>query len=114
MTENLNKPQPSQLVEKKYKDMDRQWAGFEQILRTPPAPGESSIKLRDKNGPRGQIIIWSPEKEKWEFTGLQLRKITPSTKASQDDTSETKTWEYTWTSEKLQWWLSDDDSKNIK
>lgn len=48
---------------------DRKWDGFVQILRTPPAQGEPTMKYR----PEGDQIVWSAENKIWEFTGVRLQ-----------------------------------------
>lgn len=55
---------------------DRKWDGFVQILKTPPAPGEPTVKYR----PEGDQIVWSEENQIWEFTGIRLQyEIKPRT-----------------------------------
>lgn len=65
------------MKEKIIKDMDRQWDGFAQILRTPPKPGEPIIKFRDYDGVNGTEVAWSEETQRWQFTGMELQNIPP-------------------------------------
>jgi hypothetical protein len=82
---------------------DRIWAGFEQQLTTPPTPGTPTIRYRDYNGVTGTQIIWSDEKKRWEFTGVELGQIPPQENQPTIKTSFDGRI-YTWVPEKGRWW----------
>ena len=65
------------MTEKITNSMDRQWDGYEQILKTPPKPGEPTIKFRDYDGVNGTEVVWSENSGRWKFTGLNLQNIPP-------------------------------------
>ncbi|MFA5895211.1 MAG: hypothetical protein WC851_05545 [Candidatus Shapirobacteria bacterium] len=81
---------------------DLKWDGFDQILRTPPAPGEPLIKLRDADGVNGTVVIWSEANGRWNFTDVRLQDIPPIDGEPPVRTSISGR-RYTWNSEKNRW-----------
>lgn len=82
---------------------DIKWDGFEQILKTPPAPGEPPIKLRDADGVNGSVFIWSESEGRWTFTGVRLQDIPPVDGEPPIRTSISGR-RFSWNSVKNRWW----------
>jgi len=78
MTETF-KPQPQQVENKKVKDMDRQWDGFEQRLREKDG-GAPTVRYEDSNSGiycssgalRRNEFTWSPQEKRWLLTNSEI------------------------------------------